>query len=536
MRVLFLICLTISILGCVSTDNNKNKSVEWADYSAMAIAEHLNQGKVTSVELVDYYLQRIQTYDQSGPRINSILALNPNALEDAARLDAERQAGNVRSNLHGIPVLLKDNIETLELPTTAGSLALSNNNTQRDAPIVARLRQAGAIVLAKTNLSEWANFRSEDSVSGWSGVAGQTLNPHDLTRSACGSSSGSGAAMALRLAPLAVGTETNGSVICPSSMNGIVGYKPTVGMLSRTHIVPISPTQDTAGPMTNSVADAALMASVMAGYDSADKATEEADNHVPVLAQVMQPRLDGIRIGVMRTAQGDKQSIIDLFNNGLAELEALGAELVEITEVESTEGFGAASYNVLLTEFHHSLNEYLAAAAPEVENRSLESLIAFNSDNARELSVFDQSIFEKSFASADINSDEYKQNLALVRSATRENGIDKLLAEHNVSLLVAPSYNPAFKIDTVYGDHGPWGWIGIGWMAAIAGYPHVTVPMGAVKDLPVGFSFISGKWQDSVVLQAAFAYEQESNMLIKPKVLTTPNWQQRPDYLLPYKN
>lgn len=533
MKTLIPLLLTLLLCGCAASPVESDEQIQWADYSAMAIIEKLNAGEVTSVKLVNYYLERINKYDQAGPKINSILALNPNALADASRLDAERIAGSLRGPLHGVPVLLKDNIETEELPTTAGSLALRNNNTQRDAPIVSKLRNAGAIILGKTNLSEWANFRSEDSVSGWSGIAGLTLNPHDVSRSACGSSSGSGAAIAMRLAPLAVGTETNGSVICPASMNGIVGFKPTVGLLSRTNIVPISPTQDTAGPMTNSVADAALMINVMAGTDASDTATQEADSHIPALSQIMQNRLDGVRIGVMRNAQGERKLIIDLFDAALAELVELGAELVEITEMDSTDGFGEASYNVLLSEFHFAIDEYLAAAAPQVKHRDLESLIEFNNNSARELAIFDQAIFEKSLAAAGLNSDEYRSNLALVRTATREKGIDQILEQHNVSILVAPSYNPAFKIDTVYGDHGPWGWLGIGWMAAIAGYPHVTVPMGTAKHLPVGISFISSQWQDSAVLQAGYAYEQKTHLLTKPKLLTDPNWQQRPKALLP---
>ncbi len=422
-----------------------------------------------------------------------------------------------------LPVLLKDNIESSELPTTAGSLALLNNDTKRDAPIVSKLKAAGAIVLGKTNLSEWANFRSESSISGWSAVGGLTRNPHILSRSACGSSSGSGAAMALRLASLAVGTETNGSVICPSSINGIVGFKPSVGLLSRTHIVPISFSQDTAGPMTANVQDAWLMASVMAGSDPQDSATVGADAHIPTLpsSSMIATDLKGVTVGVVRYRQGDNPHVLAVYEKALTQLQNAGATLVDISDFDQPDSFWADSYNVLLSEFHASINEYLASSPAQIPARDLSELIEFNKRSERELALFDQSIFEKSLTSNATDSEDYKNAVLLIQDAAGKNGIDALMAKHKVDILVAPSNSPSFLIDGVYGDHSPGGFIGIGYLAAIAGYPHLTVPAGAVKDLPVGLSFIGAKWQDEKVLSIGSVFEAKHGFYLKPGLLPT---------------
>ena len=519
----YLLVAAVICTACVShsTPSNSNQANETQYYlgkPAHQQAQAIASGEITSAALVKGYLARIEQLDG---KVNSVLSVNPNALEEANAIDKQLANGKTLGPLAGIPVLLKDNIESDELPTTAGSMALLNNNTGRNAPIVAKLKAAGAIVLGKTNLSEWANFRSESSISGWSAVGGLTRNPHMLSRSACGSSSGSGAAMSLRLASLAVGTETNGSIICPASINGVVGFKPTVGLLSRTHIVPISFSQDTAGPMTSSVQDAWLMASVMAGADKNDSATKNADDYLLEIpsSSLLATDLKGKRIGVVRYRQGDNPHVLAVYEKALKQLEASGATLVDISDFSQPDSFWADSYNVLLSEFHHSINEYLSNSPASLPAKNLSELIEFNQATPRELALFDQDIFEKSLASSAIDSDEYKRALRLIRDTAGENGIDALLSKHNVDVLVAPSNSPSFLIDGVYGDHSPVGFIGIGYLAAIAGYPHLTVPAGQVKDLPVGISFIGGKWQDKKVLEIGSIFEAKHGFFIKPGLL-----------------
>jgi len=521
---LFFLISLCSACGSTTTSNttaatNIEKN-PWLDKPAHMQVNAIKSGDVSSQSLVKAYLNRIQLLDK---QVNSVLALNPRAIEEAVAIDKRIASGDDVGPLAGIPILLKDNIESSELPTTAGSTALLNNFTQRDAPIVAKLKQAGAIILGKTNLSEWANFRSESSISGWSAVGGLTRNPHILSRSACGSSSGSGAAMALRLASLTVGTETNGSIICPASMNGVVGFKPTVGLLSRTHIVPISFSQDTAGPMTTNVHDAWLMTSVMAGHDGLDLVTQEADSYIPMLPQqrLAETDLKGVRIGVVRYRQGDNPQVISKYNQALKQLSELGATLIDIREFEQPERFWSDSYSVLLSEFHSSINHYLSTTPADLPVNDLASLIAFNSNNPQELALFNQDIFEKSLVAEPIESESYLAARQLVQSAAGKEGIDKLMAQRNVDILVAPSNSPAFLIDGVYGDHSPVGFIGIGYLAAVAGYPHLTLPVGAIKNLPVGLSFIGGKWQDEKVLRIGQIFEASHEFIIKPNLLPT---------------
>ena len=446
--------------------------------------------------------------EQADDTVQAVLVLNPDA-----EADARVQAST--SPLHGLPVLVKDNIETRELPTTAGSYALAGNATGRDAPAVARLRAGGAVILGKTNLSEWANFRSTGSTSGWSALGGQTRNPHALDRSPCGSSSGSGAAVAAGYVRVALGTETNGSVICPSAMNGIVGFKPTVGMVSRTHVVPISPTQDTIGPMTRSVADAALALSVMAGTDHADPATAEADARR--LSATLRPdALDGMTVGVLRFAEGDDPRVSALFEAALATIEAQGATLVDIAGWDAPDGLGADEFTVLLAEFKASLNGYLASTPDTVEVRTLADLIAFNEANAgEELALFGQDILERAQATDGLDDEAYRTALPRLLEAVRANGIEKFLSETGADVLVAPTAGPAFLIDPVSGDSYDGG-IGAGYVAAIAGTPHLTVPMGTVQGLPVGLSVFGAAWDDETVLAAGADYEAASGKIAAP--------------------
>jgi len=455
-------------------------------------------------------LRRISEID---PTIGSVIAVDPTAETQARRV----QAAGLSGPLAGQPILIKDNIEVAgPLPTTAGSLALANNVTNRDAPLVARLRSAGAVILGKTNLSEWANIRSSSSISGWSAVGGQTRNPYALDRNSCGSSSGSGAAVAAGIVRLAIGTETDGSITCPASLNGIVGLKPTVGLVSRTHIVPISVSQDTAGPMAASVSEAAQLLTAIAGSDPADPATAEADSRREDYAKGLNAgSLNGARIGVMRFASGFGTD--EVFESALNLLKARGATLVEIKAFDD-KAIGGNEFQVLLTEFKAGLNEYLKSSPAPIPVRTLAEVIAFNTAHAsEEMPLFGQDIFEKAEATRGLSDPAYKKARQASFRAAGPNGIDRLLREHKLDVLVGPTMPPAWKIDAVNGDQIPGG--GAGSLAAVSGYPHLTVPMGQVKGLPVGLSFIGPKWSEGLLLSLGYAYEQARGPLPPPRFL-----------------
>ncbi|HYD27727.1 amidase [Brevundimonas sp.] len=424
------------------------------------------------------------------------------------------------SGIAGMPILLKDNIETEDMPTTAGSMALIDNAPGRDAPLVARLREAGAVILGKTNLSEWANIRSSNSTSGWSAVGGLTRNPHALDRNACGSSSGSGAAVAAGIAPAAIGTETDGSITCPAAINGIVGFKPTVGLVSRTHIVPISHSQDTAGPMTRTVEDAAIVLSVIAGSDPLDPATAEADARKVDYRSALDARsLNGARIGVMRFAGGYTAETLAVFEQNLQVLRDAGAVLVDLTEAPDEDVMGSAELTVLLYELKHDLNAYLASTRPDqVRTRTLADVIAFNAAEPRELALFGQELFLQAQAKGGLDEAEYIEARATSLRLAGAEGIDKLMGEHDLDALVGPTTGPAWTTDVVNGDH--YGGA-VSTMPAIAGYPHLTVPMGFVKGLPVGMSFIAGKWDDARVLSLGYAFEQLTHAIRPPAFAPT---------------
>lgn len=458
------------------------------------------------------HLERIAAVDDAGPELNAVLAV-----KGQAALTAEIEAA-ADLPLRGRTVLVKDNIETREWPTTAGSLALQDNMTGRDAPLIARLRAAGGVVLGKTNLSEWANIRSGNSTSGWSAIGGLTKNPHALDRIACGSSSGSGAAVAAGMAWAAIGTETDGSVTCPASVNGIVGFKPTVGLVSRTHVVPISASQDTAGPMTRTVADAAMLLNAIAGPDPADPVTAEAAAHLTdFTAGLATASLSGLRIGVMRKQVGNDPRVAEVFEAALEDLRSAGAELVEI-EYDMPEDMGAHEFTVLLYELREGLGAYLSNSPAKIPVRSLADVIAFNEAHAeKEMRWFAQEFFET--AEKTVDAEAYREaREESLRLAGRE-GIDRLLAENDVALLIAPTVGPAWTTDLVNGDHYN-GSIGAGSLAAVSGYPHLTVPMGAVETLPIGLSFIGPKWADSLVLRTGAAYERARTALLPEPSLT----------------
>ncbi len=477
------------------------------------IADALNKGEITSQALVQLYLDRINAVDRNGPTLQAVLRVNPDALADAKALDALRAAGTIRGPLHGVPILLKDNIETKgPMATTAGALALKDNITGRDSPLVAGLREAGAIILGKTNLSQWANFRSENSMSGWSAMGGQVRNPHMLDRNPCGSSSGSGAATSASLAAGSVGTETDGSVICPSNANGIVGFKPTVGLVPQQYIIPISASQDTAGPMTKTVMGAAMMMNAMA------TAAPDTD----FTAGLNLDALKGVRVGVLQYAKGGFGPIVEHFEAALKILEDAGAILVNIDERPiMPENYDTMSYDLLKYEFKDGLNAYLASTPETVKARTLAELITFNQDNADvEFALFDQSIFVTSQAMKSLDDPEYNRARDIVQKATRQDGIDKMLIDNDVKLLVAPSGPVSPRVDPANGDVWPSDWPGAGSLAAIAGYPHATVPMGGIRNLSVGLSFIGGKNTDADILAYAYAYEQRSNKRLEPQYLT----------------
>ena len=450
---------------------------------------------------VDEYILRIQALDDNGPRLNAVIDYDPTAPVKARQLAAT-------GPLRGRTVLVKDNIETSEFPTTAGSLALKDNRTGRDAPLIANLRAAGGVVLGKTNLSEWANIRSDSSTSGWSAVGGLTRNPYAIDRNTCGSSSGSGAAIAAGFAWGAIGTETNGSITCPASINGIVGFKPSVGIVSRTHVVPISSTQDTAGPMTRSVHDAALLLTAIAGEDKADPVTLQAKRVKDYTAGLDTYSLAGVRIGVMRDQIGNRADLKAVFETALADLERAGAVLVDISFAPDRQMYGD-SFTVLMFELREEMGKYLASIPAFKDGdtpRSLADIIAFNTAHAdAEMRWFGQDLFEQAEATTDREAYEKARENA-VRIAGKET-LDKLLAENNVQFLVAPTRGPSWMSDLVNGDNFN-GSVGFGSPSAIAGYPHLTVPMGAIEGLPVGLSIMGAKWDDHAVLKAGAAYEK----------------------------
>ncbi len=482
-------------------------------------------GAVDSAGLVAAYLARIEAIDRSGPTLRSVIALNPKAMDDARRLDDERRAGASRGPLHGVPVLVKDNIDTDDgTATTAGSLALSDNVTLRDAPVIARLKAAGAVILGKTNLSEWANIRSTRSVSGWSAVGGLVKNPYVLDRSSCGSSSGTGSAIAASLAAIGVGTETDGSVTAPSSVAGLVGLKPTVGLVSRTHVVPISHSQDTPGPMARSVRDAAILLTAMAGADPTDPATAQADDHAcDYAAELEAASLKGKRLGLLGFAAGLSPTVDGVFAAAVVLLKGQGAEVVELADYKPPPELGANERAVLLSELKSDLNAYLATTPATVKTRTLADLIAFNAASTRELALFGQEFFELAEATKGPTDEAYLKARADGLRQAGADGIDRLIAEHQLDALIAPSYGPASRFDFAAGDHTNGR---SSQLPAVSGHPHLTVPMGQVQGLPVGLSFIGPAWSEAVLLALGHAFEQATKARKPPTYLasleTTP--------------
>lgn len=495
----------------------KAGSIENFDLSQLV--DGIDDGVLNSEAITAAYLARIAAVDDSGPMLNAVIATFPDALDQARAMDAELRAGKYRGPMHGIPVLVKDNVEVAgPIATTAGSLALSGNITNRDAPLIARLREAGAVILGKTNLSEWANIRSDNSTSGWSAVGGLTKNPHALDRNSCGSSSGSGAAAAAALAAGTIGTETDGSITCPAGVNGVVGFKPTVGLVSRRYVVPISRSQDTAGPMTRSVRDAAIMLTAMAGGDPQDAATAEADRwRGNYAAGLSVDALKGMRIGVIRAPNADAA----LFDAALAKLKDGGAEIIVLDASKiDRQKIGQGEFKVLLSELKADLASYLQGLPDGlVPHKTLADIIAFNKASAdKELQHFGQDTFETADKEKGLDDPAYLEALATSRGLAT-NALNQLFANNKVDVIIAQTNGPAWISTLGRGDafSGP----SASQLPAVAGFPHLTVPMGLSGGLPVGLSFIGAKWHDHTVLKAGFAYEQLSKARVTPQFPAT---------------
>ena len=496
MRIFWVLLVVLTVVSRLTAALDLN------EVSIDGLQQKMRSGELSSEQITEYYLHQIITYN---PQLKAVISVSPNALEDARKADAMRRSGNLLGPMHGIPVLVKDNIDTKELANTAGSYLLRNHYPKRDAFAIKQLRAAGAIVLGKANLSEWANFRSTKSSSGWSGMGKQAANPYDLTRSPCGSSAGSGVAVAANLAPVAIGTETDGSVTCPAAMNGIVGIKPTLGLISRHGIIPISKHQDTAGPMAKTVTDAVYLLAAMTGKDSKDAASfaiaRDLTTHL---------KLDGLankRIGLVTNLVNIQGEMAEVFNRAIAILKTQGATIVEDVELPNATNLGDDEGNLLFWSFKDEVADYLDDF-PNAPAKTLTDLIRLNKQFAAiELEHFGQEIFEISDATRGEQEPQYQKTIAKLKNAAGKEGIDKALAEHRLDILVAPTVGPAWKIDHLLGDN----YAGSATSpAAISGYPHITVPMGFIRGLPVGLSFFSGKHSEPVLIEAAYSYEQAS--------------------------
>jgi amidase len=500
------------------------KPFELDEMTVAELQDGMKSGKFTSRSLAEKYLGRIAAIDTDGPALNAVIELNHDALAIADALDDERKSKGPRGPLHGIPALIKDNIGTADrMMTTAGSLALLGFTPLKDSGVAQRLRESGALILGKTNLSEWANLRSSHSSSGWSGRGGQTHNPYALDRSPCGSSSGSGAAVAASLCAVAVGSETDGSIVCPSSANGIVGIKPTVGLVSRAGIIPIAHSQDTAGPMGRTVADAAALLGALAGVDPDDPATK-----VPVRKATAdytqfldRAGLRGARIGVIRKTYDFSDSVAAVLAAAFDAMKHEGAVLIDPVEIASLGKFDESELDVLLYEFKHDLNAYLGAAGPHVPVRSLKEAIAFNEKFAeREMAYFGQDLFVKAEKKGPLTDKAYLDALAKNHRLTRAEGIDAVMDKHQLDALVAPTAGPSWLIDLVVGDHDTGGTSSL---AAVAGYPNINVPAGFVFGMPVGISFFGRAWSEPKLIKIAYAFEQTTRHRAPPQFLPTAN-------------
>ena len=498
------------------------KAFELDEITVAGLQQAMQSGWLTARTIAEKYLARNEDADKHGPGVNSIIETNPDALDIAEELDRERKARGPRGPLHGIPVLIKDNIATRDrMMTTAGSLALVGARAPRDSFVAKKLREAGAVILGKTNLSEWANIRSNHSTSGWSGRGGLTRNPYALDRNPCGSSSGSGAAVSANFCALAIGTETDGSIVCPSGVNGIVGIKPTVGLVSRAGIVPIAHSQDTAGPMARTVTDAAILLGALTGVDAGDPAT--GSSQAKALAdytRFLDPQgLRGSRIGVVRKSFGISDAVDALMSQAIDEMKRQGAVIVDPADIESMEQVGNSEFQVLLYELKADLNSYLAALGPAAPVHTLEEIIEFNEHNReKEMPYFGQDTFIKAQAKGPLTEKAYLDALEKDRRLTRKEGIDAVMEKFQLDALVAPTGGPAFLTDLIDGDHDVGG---SSTPAAVAGYPNITVPAGFIFGLPVGISFFGRAYSEPTLIKLAYSFEQAARHRRAPQFLPT---------------
>ncbi|HPT20721.1 MAG TPA: amidase [Bacteroidales bacterium] len=516
---LFLLAI-LCLSGCKSSADKQvqkepdNKWIE--EYTIPRLQQGYYESRYTVKDIVNIYLKRIEEIDRNGPSLNSIITINPDAIQIAEQLDRELTAGKIKGSLFGVPVVLKDNIDTHDkMPTTAGATALRNSFPQKDSYVAKKLREAGAVIIGKANMSEWANFRSSMSSSGWSGVGGQTKNPYVLDRNPCGSSSGSAVSVSANLCMIAIGTETNGSIMCPSNNNGIVGIKPTVGLVSRSGIIPISFTQDTPGPMGRTVEDVAIALGALTGIDSTDSKTLAHVSNAPIdyLNFLKKDGLSGKRIGLYKKAMGFSDKVDTLMFKAIAYMKANGAEVIEV-DIPKTEDLGDAALNVLLYEFKDGLNKYFARLGNEAPVKSLKDLIEFNKHDTIELEYFNQRLLEMAEEKGDLESAEYKKALVKMLKATRENGIDMVMDRYKLDAIVAPTGSPAWKTDLLLGDRSSQGSSSF---PAKAGYPAITVPMGFINDLPVGITFFGKAWSEPLLFEIAYSYEQGTMYRKTPK-------------------
>ncbi|MSR02936.1 MAG: amidase [Gemmatimonadetes bacterium] len=512
-----------SVLGArVLVGTTSNLGMPSAESSVAELQAGMQSGAYTAREVTEMYLARIESIDRRGPAVNSVIEVNPEAIGIAESLDQERRAGRVRGPLHGITILIKDNIDTADrMQTTAGSLALEGSIAPKDAGIVDRLRAAGCVLIGKTNLSEWANFRSSNSSSGWSGRGGQTKNPYVLDRTPCGSSAGSGAAGAAALATITIGTETDGSIVCPSSINGLVGIKPTVGLWSRAGIIPISHTQDTAGPMCRSVADAAALLGPLTGVDPRDPATTASRGHSETdYRRFLDPAgLRGARIGVMRKHMNISAKTEAVYDAAIAAIKAAGATIVDSVDLADPGPLGAAEWQVLAYEFKAGVEAYLGSLGSTAKHRTLADLIAFNLANrTREMPHFAQETFDLAAKMGPLSSPKYRTLLATCRRLARTEGLDRRFNQHRLDALISVTSGPAWPIDLVNGDRFTGG---SSTYAAVAGYPNITVPMGQIGGLPVGLSFVGRAWSEGRLIQLAYGFEETTKARMVPTFRTT---------------
>ena len=495
------------LISCTNqSQKNTSKEINLEEITIEQLHDGYKSGKFTIKEVVQAYIDRIEAIDSNGPTLNSVITINPDALEIAAELDKNMNDISERGLLYGVPVLLKDNIDTHDkMPCTAGSRALENSFPLQDSYVAKRLREAGAIILGKTNLSEWANFRGELSTSGWSGLGGQTRNPYDPNRNPCGSSSGSGVAVSANFCIIAIGTETNGSIVCPSHANGIVGIKPTVGLISRSGIIPISFTQDTPGPMARTLTDAVICLGLLTGIDSADSKTTESAGHfltdyTPFLKK---DGLKGKRIGVFTGVKGINYKVDSLMNNAVRFMKNSGAEIIEISKIYEP-NVDENSFEIMLHEYRDGLNNYFRSLGDKAPIHNLEELISFNKSDSVELQYFNQAYLEMALSKEGTKSEKYRIALNKMLRGSRENGLDKTMNTHRLDAIIAPTGTPAWLTDHTNGDSFHFGTSSA---AAQAGYPNITVPMGFIDGLPVGISFFGRAWSEPLLIEIAYGYE-----------------------------